>query len=81
MVSNTQVSLVSGKIRVAFGCTAEFQRKPINRELLSGPDLANQNVGIMARFREEKIAFMADIEAMYHQVFVPDDQQMFLKFL
>ena len=24
---------------------------------------------------------MADIEAMYHQVFVPDDQQMFLKFL
>ena len=66
---------------MVFGCSAEFQRKPINRELLSGPDLTNQIIGIMTRFREEKIAFMADIEAMYHQVLVPDDQQTFLKFL
>ena len=36
-------------------------------------------IGIMARLREEKIAFMADIEAMYHQALVPDDP--FLKFL
>ena len=35
----------------------------------------------MTRFREEKIVFMADIEAMYYQVLVPDDQQTFLKFL
>ena len=35
----------------------------------------------MTRFREEKIAFMTDIEAVYHQVLVPDDQQTFLKFL
>ena len=34
----------------------------------------------MTRFREEKIAFMTDIEAVYHQVLVPDDQQTFLKF-
>ena len=38
-------------------------------------------IGTMKRFREKKIAFMADIEAMYHQVFVPDDQHTFLKFL
>ena len=69
------------KIRVVFDCSAEFQGKSINRELLSGPDLTNQIIGIMTRFREEKIAFMADIEAMYHQVLVPDDQQTFLKFL
>ena len=37
----------------------------INREHLSGPDLTNQIMGIMTRFREEEIAFMADIEAMY----------------
>ena len=70
-----------GKIRVVFDCSAEFQGKSINKELLSGPDLTNQIIGIMTRFREEKIAFMADIEAMYHQVLVPDDQQTFLKFL
>ena len=34
----------------------------------------------MTRFRE-KIAFMTDTEAMYHQVLLPDDHQTFLKFL
>ena len=38
-------------------------------------------IGIMKRSREKKIAFMADTEAMYHQVFIPDDQHTFLKFL
>ena len=62
-------------------CSAEFRGKSINRELISGPDITNHIIGIMTRFREEKIAFMADIEAMYHQVLVPDGQQTFLKFL
>ena len=44
-----------GKIRVVFDCSAEFQGKSINRELLSGPDLTNQVIGIMTRFREEKM--------------------------
>ena len=70
-----------GNIRVVFDCSAEFQGKSISRKLLSGPDLTNQFIGIMTRFREKKIAFMAAIEAMYHQVLVPDDQQLFLKFL
>ena len=68
------------KIRVVFDCSAEFYGKSINKELLSGPDLTNQIIGIMTRFRE-KIAFMTDIEAMYHQVLLPDDHQTFLKFL
>ena len=70
-----------GKIRVVFHCSAEFQGRSINRELLSGPDLTNQIIGILSRFRQERIAVMADIEAMYYQVLVPDDQQTFLKFL
>ena len=70
-----------GKVRVVFNCSAEFQGKSINRELLSGPDLMTQIIGIMTRFREEKIAFIADIEAMYHQLLVPDDRQAFWKFL
>ena len=43
-----------GRIRVVFDCSAEFQGKSINRELLSGPYLINQIIGIMTRFREEK---------------------------
>ena len=71
-----------GKIRVVFDCSAEFQGRSINKELLvHGSDLTNQIIGVLRRFREEKIAFMADVEAMYHQVQVPEDQQLLLKFL
>ena len=70
-----------GKIRVVFDCSAEFQGRFINMELLSGSDLANQIIGVLTRFRVEKIAFLADVEAMYHQGQVPEDQQSFLKFL
>ena len=67
-----------GKIRVVFDCSAEFQGRSINKELT---DLTNQIVGALTRFCEEKIVFMADVEAMYHQVQVPEDRQSFLKFL
>ena len=70
-----------GKIRVVFDCSAEFQGRFTNKELLSGLDLANQIIGVLTQFREEKIAFMADVEAMYHQDQVPENQQSFLKFL
>ena len=53
----------------------------LNRELLSGPDLTNKIVGVLLRFREEQIAVMGDIEAMFHQVKVPKDQCRSLKFL
>ena len=66
---------------MVFNCSAEFQGKSINRELLSGPDLTNQIIGIMARFREVNITFIADIEAMDHQVLVPDDQETLLRVL
>ena len=32
------------------------------------PDLTNQIVGILPRFREGRVAFMEDIEAMFYQV-------------
>ena len=38
------------KIRVVFDCIAEFQGISINKELLSGPDLTNQNIGVLTRF-------------------------------
>ena len=38
------------KIRVVLGCSAEFEVRSINQELLSGPDLTNQIVGILTRF-------------------------------
>ena len=65
---------------LVFDCSAEFQGTSINKGLLPGP-LTNQIIGVLTRFREEKIAFMADVEVMYHQVHALEDQQSFLKFL
>ena len=49
--------------------------------LLQGPDLTNMLLGVLMRFRLGKIAFTADIEAMFHQVHVPSEHQTYLKFL
>ena len=66
---------------VILDCSADFEGKSINKELLPGPDLTNQIVDILIRFREERVAVMADVESMYYQVQVPKNQQTYLKFL
>ena len=53
----------------------------INNQLISGPDLANQLVGVLTGFRKEQVAFIADVDAMFHQVRVPKHQRSLLKFL
>ncbi|XP_014672653.1 PREDICTED: uncharacterized protein LOC106813111 [Priapulus caudatus] len=57
-----------GKIRVVFDCTATHQGVSLNSRLLQGPDLTNSLIGVLLRFRQEKVAVMADIEAMFYQV-------------
>lgn len=70
-----------GKLRVVFDCASSWKGTSLNRELLQGPDLANTLIGVLLRFRQEKIAFMADIEAMFYQVQVHDNHRDFLRFL
>ena len=69
------------KIRVAFDCSAQFPGKSLNKELLPGPNLTNPIVGVLTRFRQCEVAFIADKESMYYQVSVPEYQQTFIKFL
>ena len=61
-----------GKILVVLDLSAEHHGVSINKELLPGPDLTNQIVGVLLRFREEPIAVTGKIEAMFHQVKVPE---------
>lgn len=70
-----------GKLQVVFDCSASYKGKSLNTELLQGPDLANPLLGVLLRFREERIAVMADIEAMYYQVCVQEHHRDFLRFL
>ena len=68
------------KTRVVFDCSAKYAGVSLNDKLLQGPDLIN-SLGVLVRFRQEPVAFMADIKAMYHQVRVPQEQRNYLRFL
>ena len=70
-----------GKIRVVFDCGAEFHGTSLNKELLPGPDLTSQLVGVLTRFRTEEVTFVADIEAMFHQVHILEKERSFLRYL
>ena len=69
------------KVRVVFDCAAEYGGTSRNKELLQGPDLTNNLVGVLTRFREGPIAMMADVEAMFHQVRVRHSDCDSLRFL
>lgn len=70
-----------GSIRVVFDCGATFQGTSLNTKLLQGPNLTSSLLGVLTRFRQEPIAFMGDIQAMFHQVKVAEEDRNFLRFL
>ena len=70
-----------GKIRIVFDCSATCEGKTLNQYLLSGPDLINNLTGVLLRFRKDLVAFTCDIEAMFHQVGVNEEDRDFLRFL
>ena len=70
-----------GKIRVVFDCSAKFRGISLNSMLYKGPDLTNSLIGVLIRFRGDRVAVMADIESMFHQVRVPEHDSSFLRFL
>ena len=56
------------KICVVFDCSAEDAGRSINKELLVGPDLIYYFIGSLIKFRQGKVAFVADIEKTFFQV-------------
>ena len=69
------------KIRVVFDCSATYEGESTNNHLLQGPDLTNQLVGVLCRFRTELTVFNCDGEAMFHQFKVFEAHRNFLQFL
>ncbi|XP_071092752.1 uncharacterized protein [Haliotis cracherodii] len=69
------------KIRVLFDCRAKFEGFSFNDILLQGHDLTNSLIGVLTKFINEPVAFMADIEAMFYQIRVPPHQHDLLRFL
>ena len=66
---------------MVFDCGAKYHGTSLNQQLLQGPDLTNPLVGVLIRFRQEPIAMAADIEAMFHQVYVEPKDRDALRFL
>ncbi|PWA22445.1 hypothetical protein CCH79_00020932, partial [Gambusia affinis] len=69
------------QIRVVFDSSSQFNGISLNDVLLTGPDLNNTLLGVLIRFREEAIAFTADIEQMFYCFLVKDEDRNFLRFL
>ena len=70
-----------GKIRVVFDCSALCDGQSLNQQLLQGPDMTNNLTGVLCRFRQDRIAFMCDIQGMFHQVKVDVEHRNLLRFL
>ena len=58
-----------------------YHGESLNDHLLQGPDLTSKLTGVLTRFREERVAFMADIEKMFYRAKVKKADQDFLRFL
>ena len=68
------------KIRVVFDGSAVTQNVSINDVLLRY-DLTNDLVGVLCRFRREKIVLVCDVEQMFYQFRVNSEHRDFLRFL
>ena len=70
-----------GKIRIVFDASSKVNGSSLNDNLLPGPNLLNNLVTVLSRFRRGQVAVISDIEKMYHQVLVPKEDQDSLRFL
>ena len=59
------------KLRVVYNAASVYANSCLNDHLLTGPDLINNLIGVLMRFRCGSIAISADIMSMFHMVFVP----------
>ena len=60
------------KFRIVFDCSAKINGVSLNDQLLQGPDLTNNLIGVLICFRQEPVAVIADIKGMFFQVLVDE---------
>ena len=70
-----------GQIRRVCNAASKYKEVCLNEKLIAGPNLLHGLVGTIFRFREEPIALTADIESMFLQVQVPEQDRSALRFL
>ena len=61
------------KVRVVYDAPAKYRKCGLNHHLLKGPDLLNNLVSIVIRFRLGQFAVTSDIKQMFHQACVREE--------
>ena len=69
------------KVRRIANAASKFRGESLNPNLSTGPDLLNNLVGVLLRFREHPVAVLSDIEGMFMQITVRQEDQSTLCFL
>ena len=67
--------------RIVFNSSANFHGHVLNEYYAKGPDMLKNLLGVLMRFREEKVAFVGDISKMFHSIEIPLIDQMTHRFL
>lgn len=70
-----------GKCRIVWDAAAKFNGISLNSMLYKGPDLLASLQAILFQFRERSVAICGDIEQMFHQVFMREEDRHVQRFL
>ncbi|XP_060573880.1 uncharacterized protein LOC132731684 [Ruditapes philippinarum] len=68
------------QVRCVFDSSAVYKDVSLNKVLLPGPDLTNNLLGILLRFRKMPVAIMADIKQMFYCFSVHEEHRDYLRF-
>ena len=71
----------TGEMRKVVNGAAKFHSTSLNKSLLTGPELLQNLIHVLLRFRQHQFAVSGDIGGRFLQVGVPDCDQPSLRFL
>ena len=67
-----------GKVRRVANAASIFRGQLLNSNLITGPNLLNNLLGVLMRFREHLLAVLADIGGMFMQIAIHQIDQSVL---
>lgn len=70
-----------GKVRIVWDAAAKSNNLSLNCSLFKGPDLLSSLPAILFRFRQKAVALSGDIQEMFHQIYVREEDKHAQRFL